>query len=65
MIIDCHGHCTTAPLQLGATPHAQHEALAADLDHVGTKGTVAIGDDEIRTAWRARSCGCSASRAPT
>ena len=48
MIIDCHGHYTTAPLQLGDYRDAQHEALAADPDHVGTKGTVAIGDDEIR-----------------
>ena len=48
MIIDCHGHYTTAPLQLGDYRDAQREALAADPDHVGSKGTLAISDDEIR-----------------
>ena len=48
MIIDCHGHYTTAPDQLGDYRDAQRAALDADPHHVGAKGTVAISDDEIR-----------------
>ena len=48
MIIDCHGHYTTAPPALGEFREAQKAALATDPDHVGEKGAVAIGDDEIR-----------------
>jgi 4-oxalmesaconate hydratase len=48
MIIDCHGHYTTAPAPLGEFREAQKAALATDPDHVGEKGAVAIGDDEIR-----------------
>jgi 4-oxalmesaconate hydratase len=48
MIIDCHGHYTTAPAPLGEYREAQKAALATDPDHVGEKGVVAIGDDEIR-----------------
>jgi 4-oxalmesaconate hydratase len=48
MIIDCHGHYTTAPARLGEFREAQRTALATDPDHVGEKGVVAIGDDEIR-----------------
>ena len=48
MIIDCHGHYTTAPPALGEFREAQKAALATDPDHTGEKGAVAIGDDEIR-----------------
>ena len=48
MIIDCHGHYTTAPDALGDYREAQKGALAADPDHVGAKGTVDISDDQIR-----------------
>lgn len=48
MIIDCHGHYTTAPSQLGAYREAQKEALKKDPNHVGEKGVVNISDDEIR-----------------
>ena len=37
MIIDCHGHYTTAPPQLGAYRDAQKAALALDPDHVGER----------------------------
>ena len=47
MIIDCHGHYTTAPPQLGAYRDAQRAALAADPNHVGEKGTIDISDDEL------------------
>lgn len=48
MIIDCHGHYTTAPPQLMAYREAQQERLAADPLHVGERGRIAISDDEIR-----------------
>ncbi len=48
MIIDCHGHYTTAPPQLMAYREAQQAALLADPDHVGAKGRIVISDDEIR-----------------
>lgn len=48
MIVDCHGHYTTAPPQLGAYRDGQRSALALDPGHVGERGTVDIGDDELR-----------------
>lgn len=48
MIIDCHGHYTTAPAALGEYRAAQEAALRDDPEHVGTKSSVPIGDDEIR-----------------
>ena len=48
MIIDCHGHYTTAPPQLGRYRDAQKAALADDPTHVGEKGVVDISDDELR-----------------
>lgn len=48
MIIDCHGHYTTAPPQLGEYRDAQLAAVQADPAHVGERGTVAISDDEVR-----------------
>jgi 4-oxalmesaconate hydratase len=50
VIIDCHGHYTTAPPQLGAYRDAQRAAVAADPHHVGEKGTLDISDDEIRAS---------------
>ena len=48
MIIDCHGHYTTAPPQLGQYREAQKAALRDDPGHVGEKGTIDISDDELR-----------------
>ncbi len=48
MIIDCHGHYTTAPPQLGDYRDAQPVLLASDRDAVGEKGVISITDDEIR-----------------
>jgi 4-oxalmesaconate hydratase len=48
VIIDCHGHYTTAPPELGEYRDAQQAALAADPAHVGEKGVIAITDDQIR-----------------
>ena len=47
MIIDCHGHYTTAPPQLGRYRDAQRAALADDPLQVGEKGTIEISDDEL------------------
>ncbi|GAA5174365.1 amidohydrolase family protein [Modicisalibacter zincidurans] len=48
MIIDCHGHYTTAPQSLGDYREQQRQALAADPDHRSVKGQLAISDDQIR-----------------
>ena len=47
MIIDCHGHYTTAPKALQAYRDAQIAGLK-DPSRPQSKGTVAISDDEIR-----------------
>src|SRR6266513_6185153 len=47
MIIDCHGHYTTAPKALQTYRDAQIAALH-DAARARVKGTVAITDDEIR-----------------
>src|SRR3989441_5747087 len=47
MIIDCHGHYTTAPKQLEEWRKRQTAALE-DSKHAPSKGTLGISDDEIR-----------------
>jgi 4-oxalmesaconate hydratase len=47
MILDCHGHYTTAPKALQAYRDAQIEGLK-DLSQPRTKGPLRIRDDEIR-----------------
>jgi 4-oxalmesaconate hydratase len=47
MIIDCHGHYTTAPQPLRTWREKQVEALN-DPGHIPSKGTIHITDDEIR-----------------
>jgi 4-oxalmesaconate hydratase len=47
MIIDCHGHYTTAPRQLEAYRQRQIAALA-DNSQAPSKGALGISDDEIR-----------------
>jgi 4-oxalmesaconate hydratase len=47
MIIDCHGHYTTAPKQLEEWRKRQIAALE-DSKHVPSKGQLGISDDEIR-----------------
>jgi 4-oxalmesaconate hydratase len=47
MIIDCHGHYTTAPRQLEAFRQRQIAALE-DKSQAPSKGALGIGDDEIR-----------------
>lgn len=48
LVIDCHGHYTTTPPAVGAWRDAQVAAVTADPDHVGSKGTIDVSDDEIR-----------------
>lgn len=50
MIIDCHGHYTTAPEPLGRYRDAQVAALCTDPAHVGAKGELVISDDELRAS---------------
>src|SRR5438552_10626525 len=47
MIIDCHGHYTTAPKGLQKFRDAQIEELK-NPPRIRTKGPVSISDDEIR-----------------
>lgn len=48
MIIDCHGHYTTTPSQVGEYREKQKEAVAKDPDFIGEKGQINISDNEIR-----------------
>ena len=47
MIIDCHGHYTTAPKELETYRQKQIAGLK-DPSHVPSKGTLTISDDQIR-----------------
>jgi 4-oxalmesaconate hydratase len=47
MIIDCHGHYTTAPKELEAYRQKQIAGLT-DPAHVPAKGSLGISDDQIR-----------------
>src|SRR5688572_30486924 len=47
MIIDCHGHYTTAPQELKTYRDAQIAALK-DPSPPATKGSIKISDDQIR-----------------
>src|SRR6266481_2670097 len=47
MIIDCHGHYTTAPKELQTYRDSQIAGLK-DPSHVPSKGTLHITDDQIR-----------------
>lgn len=48
MIIDCHGHYTTAPPELGEYRERQKAALAEDPNFQSTKGALSISDDQLR-----------------
>ena len=48
MIIDCHGHYTTAPPALGEYRERQKTDVDADPLHEHVKGTIDITDDQIR-----------------
>ena len=55
MIIDCHGHYTTTPPGVAAWRDAQKEAVAADPDHISSKGVMAVSDNEIRASIETNS----------
>ena len=59
MIIDCHGHYTTAPKGLQAFRDAQIAGLK-DPPARATKGTVNISDDEIRESLERRAAEAAA-----
>ncbi len=48
MIIDCHGHYTTAPDALTEYRDRQKAELALDPNHQAVKGTLDISDDQLR-----------------
>ena len=48
MIIDCHGHYTTAPDALGEYRDRQKADLKNDPKHVADKGVLDISDDQLR-----------------
>lgn len=48
MIIDCHGHYTTAPPELGEYRDRQKAELARDPNSKGAKGKIIISDDQLR-----------------
>ena len=48
MIIDCHGHYTTAPDELGQYRETQKRELEQDTLALGNKGHVAISDQQLR-----------------
>lgn len=48
LIIDCHGHYTTAPAQLGEYREQQKRELAADPKCAHAKGEISVSDDQLR-----------------
>ena len=48
MIIDCHGHYTTAPSELGDYREKQKNALSKNKENQVEKGEIRISDDQIR-----------------
>jgi len=48
MIIDCHGHYTTAPKELGDYRDQQKADLKKNAQHQAQKGTLKISDDQLR-----------------
>ena len=47
MVIDCHGHYTTAPKELEAYRQKQIAGLA-DAGHVPSRGALNVSDDQVR-----------------
>jgi len=53
MIIDCHGHYTTTPDELGEYREQQKAALAKDPNAQSEKGVLDISDDQLRESVEA------------
>ncbi len=62
MIIDCHGHYTTAPDALGEYREAQKAALAKDPMDPGAKGLIDISDQQIRDSLEGNQLRMQAER---
>ena len=65
MIIDCHGHYTTAPAALQKFRDAQIAALKIRRDVPLDRRRSESATTRFARAWRTRSSSCSASAAPT
>ena len=50
MIIDCHGHYTTGPKELGDYRDQQKADLKKNPQHQAEKGTLKISDDQLRAS---------------
>ena len=62
MIIDCHGHYTTAPDELGQYRDAQKSALEKDPLTPGSKGLVDISDQQIQDSLEGNQLRLQAER---
>ena len=62
MIIDCHGHYTTAPPALGEYREAQKTALAKDPGAPGAKGLVDVSDQQLRDSLQGNQLRMQAER---
>ena len=62
MIIDCHGHYTTAPPELGEYRDGQRAELSADPMAPGSKGLVDISDQQIRDSLEGAQLAMQADR---
>ena len=62
MIIDCHGHYTTAPDALGRYRDAQRAELEQDPTAQGSKGLLGISDEQIRDSLEGAQLAMQAER---
>ena len=62
MIIDCHGHYTTAPEELGSYRDAQRAELEGDPIAPGRKGVLGITDQQIRDSLEGAQLAMQAER---
>ncbi|MCY4566059.1 MAG: amidohydrolase family protein [Gammaproteobacteria bacterium] len=62
MIIDCHGHYTTAPDELGEYRDSQRAELEKDPLAVGSKGLLNISDQQIRDSLEGAQLSMQADR---
>ncbi len=62
MIIDCHGHYTTAPDELGEYRDSQRAELEKDPLAVGRKGLLNISDQQIRDSLEGAQLSMQADR---
>ena len=63
MIIDCHGHYTTAPGE--SKPGARRRSRRRSRGTAPATSALKITDDQIRESLEGASSSCSGSAAPT